>query len=583
MFGPSRTRFLLVVLGVGALDPAPASSDPPTTLTVGACQSCWPLTSTHPGSILIPDGAGGVFITWTDAGPHVRLQRVNPDLTLPAGWPAGGLLIGADLAARQIWPSLASDGAGGLYVAWVEQDPVLDTQVRLLRVRSDGSPETGWPASGVVLSRPNQYVEYPVVTARGNRGAAVAWIGSGPSGREVRLQMVDSRGRIAPAWPSGGSLLGSGDWYNNIVGLISDQRGGVHLLWTENREIRSDVRISIVSERGQVKLPGRRLATDAVPVDATMEQSHPEIAPDGSGGAFVVWTDVTHGELNRAIDLTDVFAQHVSATGEIASGWTRWAASGRPIAAGSWYQLNPRVTADGSGGAFVAWSEQGPGILEVGRVVRLDGTGEVAPGWPTEGLALGNVAPTLVADGSGSAFLMWNDGTEAYVQRLGGDSRPTAGWTAPMAIGSARGKGNPLLALDGKQGAFVAWEEHSGQRRAVVLRHLSGAGAEVATPGPASGPAPLAFTVHAAAPNPARTRCRIRFDLPARASIDIELFDIAGRRVDFLARHRMFEAGARFVEWDLNDRQGRPAPAGLYFARVTTGVDQAVVRITVVR
>jgi hypothetical protein len=376
-------------------------------------------------------------------------------------------------------------------------------------------------------------------------------------------------------------LLGSGTWYNSLVELAADERGGVHVLWTENREIRSDVRIAQVSERGQVRAPeSGRLATEAVPAHATMEQSHPEIAPDGAGGAIVVWTDNVSGETRRAIDLTDVFAQRVSANGEIARGWTPWVATGRPIAAGPWYQINPRATDDGSGGAFVAWSEQGPGIVEVGRLVRLDPGGDVAPGWPAAGLAIGNVAPVLVADRSGGVFTLWNDGTETYVQHLGADSHPVPGWTEGVTLGAARERGNPLLAFDGRQGAFVAWEEHSGARRDVVLGHLGGAapaGAE--TPRPAS----IAFTVHAVAPNPVHSRCRIRFDLPTRASVDIELFDIAGRRVGFLARHRAFEAGARFVEWDLSDGRGRGVAAGLYFARITAGVDQAVVRIIVVR
>ena len=151
-----------------------------------------------------------------------------------------------------------------------------------------------------------------------------------------------------------------------------------------------------------------------------------------------------------------------------------------------------------------------------------------------------------------------------------------------MVIGGA-GKENVRFAPDRRGGAFIAWQEKSGGGIDVVLRHLDGGGAAVAA-APAAAPktVPLAFAVHRPFPNPARSRCRIGFDLPASGLVSIDLFDVMGRRIGSLAERRSFDAGPQAVDWDLRDRNGRRVAPGLYFARVVAGRSRGVVRVLVV-
>ncbi|MBD3333941.1 MAG: hypothetical protein GF355_00310, partial [Candidatus Eisenbacteria bacterium] len=72
------------------------------------------------------------------------------------------------------------------------------------------------------------------------------------------------------------------------------------------------------------------------------------------------------------------------------------------------------------------------------------------------------------------------------------------------------------------------------------------------------------------APNPARTEAAIRWEVPRDLPLEIEVITVSGRRVwsrSLPARG----AGMGELTWTGRDAAGRPLPAGVYFARVSTG------------
>jgi flagellar hook assembly protein FlgD len=64
--------------------------------------------------------------------------------------------------------------------------------------------------------------------------------------------------------------------------------------------------------------------------------------------------------------------------------------------------------------------------------------------------------------------------------------------------------------------------------------------------------------------------------LPRAATVDVTVFDAAGRRVRTLLSGRA-PAGRTSLAWDGGDARGRPAGAGLYFVRAA-GPDGAATR-----
>jgi len=74
--------------------------------------------------------------------------------------------------------------------------------------------------------------------------------------------------------------------------------------------------------------------------------------------------------------------------------------------------------------------------------------------------------------------------------------------------------------------------------------------------------------LHAARPNPFRSRTVFAYDLAQRGRVTLRVYDVSGRIVRSLVAGSEQDAGRYSVEWDGQDDAGRAAAAGLYFARL---------------
>jgi hypothetical protein len=103
---------------------------------------------------------------------------------------------------------------------------------------------------------------------------------------------------------------------------------------------------------------------------------------------------------------------------------------------------------------------------------------------------------------------------------------------------------------------------------------------DVSDPSGAAEPG-LALRLFPAAPNPFRESTRVRFQLPARDRVRLDVFDVQGRRVRVLIDASM-EAGAHQIGWDGRDDRGHDLASGLYFYRLqqrNQQIEQRVLRI----
>lgn len=83
-------------------------------------------------------------------------------------------------------------------------------------------------------------------------------------------------------------------------------------------------------------------------------------------------------------------------------------------------------------------------------------------------------------------------------------------------------------------------------------------------------------------PNPASQVTRFAIDMPVEGAVRIEVFDMAGRRVKWLA-NGWRAAGAQAVDWNLTDESGARVGAGLYLVRARLLDRSWVRRVVVVR
>jgi FlgD Ig-like domain len=71
-------------------------------------------------------------------------------------------------------------------------------------------------------------------------------------------------------------------------------------------------------------------------------------------------------------------------------------------------------------------------------------------------------------------------------------------------------------------------------------------------------------------PNPANPTSSIRFSIPARAKVVIEVFNVLGQRVAVVANGE-YDSGRHTVRWDGVNASGNSVSSGIYFVRMTSG------------
>ncbi|HPF34820.1 MAG TPA: FG-GAP-like repeat-containing protein [Candidatus Krumholzibacteria bacterium] len=84
---------------------------------------------------------------------------------------------------------------------------------------------------------------------------------------------------------------------------------------------------------------------------------------------------------------------------------------------------------------------------------------------------------------------------------------------------------------------------------------------------------PSAYRLIGAVPNPFNPMTTIRFEIPADTEVDLEVYDLAGRRVRRLVSHEMLLSGSHARLWDGTRDDGSPVPTGVYVCRMRAGRD----------
>ena len=82
---------------------------------------------------------------------------------------------------------------------------------------------------------------------------------------------------------------------------------------------------------------------------------------------------------------------------------------------------------------------------------------------------------------------------------------------------------------------------------------------------------------------PADDGVTLRFEVPERTSVEVEVFDLRGRRVRRLIGGESREAGMHTVTWRGDDDGGRALASGVYFYEVQVAGDRRLGKLTLVR
>ena len=104
----------------------------------------------------------------------------------------------------------------------------------------------------------------------------------------------------------------------------------------------------------------------------------------------------------------------------------------------------------------------------------------------------------------------------------------------------------------------------------------------LAIPTTGAGETPAGLSFSDPWPNPARTELRMTLTLPEPTQIQVDAFEVSGRRVRRVAAGRR-PAGPGDVVWDLRDDAGNRVPAGFYVVRASLGDTVLTRRVVVIR
>jgi hypothetical protein len=283
----------------------------------------------------VADGSGGAIILFNAirgaSANDLYAQRINASGVVQ--WAANGVVV-CNVAGDQLqgWP--VSDGAGGAIAGWWDyRSGNIDVYVQ--RLNSSGSPQ--WAANGVGLCTLSGDQAIFGTIPDGGGGAIEMWSDSRAGNPDLYVQRVNASG--APQWTANGAPMCTNASIQSSPALITDGAGGGILAWYDNRIGNYDIFMQRFNAAGVPlwAVDGTRITFDP----GSQNNAHP--APDGAGGAIMVWYDLRSGS-------TELYEQHVTATGA-----SMWATSGVPLITNTMQPFSNTIISDGKGGAIVAF------------------------------------------------------------------------------------------------------------------------------------------------------------------------------------------------------------------------------------
>jgi hypothetical protein len=539
----------------------------------------------------VRDGQGGAYVAWIEPngkGTNLRVQRMDANGNVRAGWPVAGVLVcGAD--GDQYAARITTDGAGGVYVVWQDYRAG-QGDIYLSRLSPTGAPAQGWPTNGIAVCADSAEQSGPIVVPNAAGGAIVLWqdyrsgvsrlrssqvsagaslpaegsvglatggvaqgnmqaVGDGGGGAYVaweetdgaggyraRLGRLDSAGHPLANWPAAGVALSTATGVQRFPILALTSGGGASVAWYARGSAAGEIRVQQVDGAGALRGGWPAEGIELAPGPG--EQYAAAIVADSSGGAYVAWEDYRAGALG------DVFAQHVGAQGA-----RLWAASGAVVCDDPADQTSPVVSLAPLGGLRVSWTDD-----------RSSSHGE----WAASAAPVFELASVEV--GADGVHFVWHTpgGTGLAHLYRAGDS---GSW---RRVASATVTSGDVAIVDADPSA----EAHARYRLAVYVR-----GREIRTPEvTVDASARLVLTLERVQPSPARGAFRVMFTLPSASHAMLELIDIAGRRI---ASRSVGELGAGRHSIELTE--ARTVPPGHYILRLIQNGHALTSPVTVLR
>jgi len=406
------------------------------------------------GCRIAPDGSGGSIIVWRDLrnATHYKVYAQKIDAYGNIQWAAGGIPVCSAIYTQHD-PMVVTDGSGGAIIAWEDYRSGSSYDIYTQRVDSDGN--LLWGSAGVAISTASYDQDNPSIIPDGSGGAIITWrdIRNGFD-YDIYAQRVNASGVVQ--WMVDGDTICGASGSQQYPELTSDGSGGAIITWQDGRSGASDIYAQRIDASGitQWSLDGVAICT------MTDFQYQPQIIPEASGGAIIVWYDY------RGSD-ADIYAQKINTAGAV-----QWAANGISVCSLSQDQTTPRLVPISTGGAFIAWSDRRSTTYYDIYAQRLDTYGNNQ--WTANGIAICTASnhqylEVAVSGGDDNAVFVWKDyrstsSYDVYSQKI--DLYGDVQWaTDGIAVTTASDDQVSIKAAAcgvGDGSSIIAWDDERG-------------------------------------------------------------------------------------------------------------------------
>lgn len=408
----------------------------------------------HP--VCVSDGSGGSFVAWQEVRPvsfTVVAQHVLANGVVDPAWPASGLVV-APSVNNQTNPKIIADGTGGMIVTWLDSGNLGDVYAQ--RLTGAGAIAPGWPAAGVAVAATLVEESHPSICTDGAGGVIVVYEYTySSSDHDIYAARVTASGTLIP-WPAVYAPTSS----SHDPAVCSDLAGGCYVAFSDNAGVNL---IKILA--AHVNSSGSAIyAPSALFGIAPYQGYQPLIDVDGSGGAFVAWTELGTGD-------ADVLINRLGPTQAPIQPFYLNAVRVSAVTGSN--QILTGLAYDGAGGALVTFDDYRYGPNPQASAMRILANAQQAPGWPQNGVALGYTgayqAGALPApDGTGGGSFVWYDarggtfGGALYATRLSAAGAVAPHWGSNGAPFVLTNTSPPDFAVcpDARRGVIAAVEDY---------------------------------------------------------------------------------------------------------------------------
>ena len=494
------------------------------------------------------DMNGGAFICWKDGR-----SGADTDIYMQYIFSDGTMQFphnGVPLcneSGPQQFLRMISDKKGGAFVSW--EDGRSGTNIEIYAQHINEQGKKLWDNQGKkVTEKPGLFINL----ASDDRGGLIVGYVCGGI-HDVVVQYIDSLGSIA--WgDSGVQVTNRPDViYPGDVAVVSDGSGGAFVGWSERTGTTFDYTVFIqrVDSSGQIVFATNGIAL----TNNTLQNVDVNLSSDNDGGVLISWASLVSG---GSTDTSWKYVQRVSSIGDFLWGPTG-VRIGTVIGGGA-----RRHTSDGEGGAYIGH----------GRWIQhISVDGELS--WPSEGAPF-TLQPSLffnstqARNGSKGIWNFWSQdaggltSVDVYGQYI--DSSGNVKWETdgkPMCL-VEHIQDYSKATSDDKGTAIVVWMDWRNSRTNVYASKVNAEGiiTKVEDHG---GMLPLEPYLEQNYPNPFNPVTKIKYTIPEGTFVRLTVFDILGNEIALLVNEKK-PAGSNDIEFD-----GIGLPSGIYFYQLRAG------------